>query len=88
MNTTTVRPMPPPPAERAPEPWTWRDWVAMALSYLLIALLGLALWFPDPFALALLAGTAGAIVIAAFVLDALRKPEIGTRPTPERSNTR
>lgn len=57
-------------------PMTWRDWLAYFLAHALIAGLGFALWFPDPYVVAALAGSAGLITIVAFVLSACRKPEI------------
>ncbi|QWP79197.1 hypothetical protein J5226_12765 [Lysobacter sp. K5869] len=65
------------------EPWTWRDWLAMSASYLLLGLVLFALWFPDPFSFRLLTGAAAAILVVAYGLDALRKRK--PQPTTPRS---
>lgn len=55
-------------------PWTWRDYVALTLSYVLIAEVFAALFFPDPLTLGLLTFTAACICIAGFVIDAVDAP--------------
>ncbi|WP_223621206.1 hypothetical protein [Lysobacter sp. ESA13C] len=57
-------------------PMTWRDYLAYACAWLLMAGLGFALWFPHPYVLGLLAALAGLITALAFVLSACRKPEL------------